>query len=184
MPKLIGICGVPGTGKTTLMREWMSTRIWSEDKPVQLLDSHVSNDGIRVFGRYENGEIYAGTDKLSMSVMPTAIEYLRSEKDGEGVFVFEGDRLSSAKFFSAAQNMGYDVRIIILETSTEERQRRYGDRMSDQNQTFIQGRVTKVKNIREEFGPSLFDDGIVEAFKHHTKDDMKTVIDHIESLIC
>jgi hypothetical protein len=119
-----------------------------------------------------------------MSVMPNAIEYLRSEKDGDGVFVFEGDRLSSIKFFSAAQDMGYDVRIIILETSTEERQRRYGDRMSDQNQTFIQGRITKIKNIREEFGPSLFDEGIVTAFKHHTKDDMKAVIDHIEGLIC
>ena len=183
MPKLIGICGVPGTGKTTLMREWMSTRIWTEDKPAQLLDSHVSNDGIRVFGRYENGEIYAGTDKLSMSVMPTAIEYLRSEKDGEGVFVFEGDRLSSIKFFSAAREYGYDVYIIILETSEEERERRYGDRMSDQNQKFIQGRITKVKNINTMFGPSLYEDGIAKSFKHHTKDDMKIVIDHIESLV-
>ena len=184
MPKLIGICGVPGTGKTTLMREWMSSRIWSEDKPVQLLDSHISNDGIRVFGRYENGEIYAGTDRLSMAVMPTAIEYLRSEKDGEGVFVFEGDRLASAKFFSAAQNMGYDVRIIILEVPETERQARYGERASTQNQKFIQGRVTKVENIKSEFGPSLYDpEGIIDVFDHSNSEDTKTVTDYIESLV-
>ena len=41
MKKLLAIIGAPGTGKTTLMREWMKSREWFSDRPVDLLDSHV-----------------------------------------------------------------------------------------------------------------------------------------------
>ena len=58
MKKLLAIIGAPGTGKTTLMREWMKSREWSSDRPVDLLDSHVSAN-IRVLGKYNNETIQA-----------------------------------------------------------------------------------------------------------------------------
>ena len=187
MAKLIAVCGVPGTGKTTLMRKWMESRHWRPMKEGlldhNLSDDHPSDHGLCLFGRYEEGEVYAGTDKLSMAVMPAAVDYLEGMRNTDAVMIFEGDRLTSSKFFNAGLELGYEVHIIILETSLEIRRMRYGERMSTQNQTFIQGRITKIKNVDEEFGASLFDDGIVRKFKHHNEEDMERVIKHIESLV-
>ena len=77
MTKLIGVVGMPGTGKTTMMREWMKSRKWVEDKPIKLLDSYVCGD-IRLFGKYEDGEVYAGTDRLSSSTCRNRIYEHRS----------------------------------------------------------------------------------------------------------
>jgi len=75
--KLIGIVGMPGTGKTTMMREWISRREWELDTPIKLLNTMINNESsIRLFGKYEEGDTFAGTDKLSMAVQPVAIEYL------------------------------------------------------------------------------------------------------------
>lgn len=181
MAKLIGIVGMPGTGKTTLMREWMSKREWVKDTPIQLLDSYVSGN-VRLFGKYEEGETFAGTDKLSMAVMPVALQYMASPSD---INIFEGDRLTSVNFFSQCQDMGHDVNIIILEVGDSVREQRYKDRGSEQSETFIQGRRTKINNIKEEFGekPLTGEDSLYTVFNHETPEDTAAVIAHIESLI-
>jgi hypothetical protein len=182
MTKLIGIVGMPGTGKTTLMREWMKLRDWTPDTPIKLLDSYVSGD-IRLFGKYEEGETFAGTDRLSMAVQPAAIEYLSDNPSP--VNIFEGDRLTSAKFFQAAVELGYEVSIIILEVSDSVREARYKERGSDQSETFIQGRRTKIENIKESFGGSVLfgEPSLYEVFQHETPEDTQKIIDYIESFI-
>lgn len=172
---------MPGTGKTTLMREWMSAREWQYDKPVKLLDSYISGD-IRLFGKYEEGEVFAGTDKLSMAVQPAAIEYL---DDPSPVNIFEGDRLTSAKFFQAAVDLGHKVSIIVLEVSDQVREQRYADRGSEQSEKFIQGRRTKIENIKDQFGGSILtgEDPLYEVFTHETPEDTKKIISHMESLV-
>jgi hypothetical protein len=182
MTKLIGIVGMPGTGKTTLMREWMKLRDWTPDTPIKLLDSYVSGD-IRLFGKYEEGETFAGTDRLSMAVQPAAIEYLSDNPSP--VNIFEGDRLTSAKFFQAAVELGYEVSIVILEVSDSVREARYKERGSDQSETFIQGRRTKIENIKESFGGSVLfgEPSLYEVFQHETPEDTQKIIDHIEGLV-
>ena len=87
--KVIYIIGLPGTGKTTLMKRFMEQYEWTPNRPIDLLDSHVSGN-IRVLGKYEEGETYAGTDRLSMAVSPKAIEYIQTRPDE--VIIGEGDR--------------------------------------------------------------------------------------------
>ena|SRR5210317_142632 len=182
MAKLIGIVGMPGTGKTTLMREWMAKREWTPDTPIQLLDSYHS-DNIRLFGKYAEGETFAGTDKLSMAVMPVAIEYMKNPT--HDVNIFEGDRLTSVNFFSQCKDMGHDVSIVVLQVSDEVREQRYKDRGSEQSETFIQGRRTKINNIMEEFGekPLTGEDSLFTTFLHESPEDTKVIIRHLEQLI-
>jgi len=181
MKKLIGIVGMPGTGKTTLMRKWMESREWQTDKSIKLLDSHTSGP-IRLFGKYEEGDLFAGTDKLSMAVQPVAVEYL--ENPTHDVNVFEGDRLTSVKFFKEAERLGYDLNIIVLEVSDATRQARYEERGSNQSDKFIEGRRTKIRNIVDNFSGSILtgEEGCITEFVHETPEDTQKVIDFIESI--
>ena len=182
MRKLIAIIGMPGTGKTTLMREWMSSRKWETDNSVKLLNSMISGD-IRLFGKYEEGDLFAGTDKLSMAVQPEAIKYLQNPT--HSVNIFEGDRLTSIAFFQEALKLGYDLSIVILEVSDQTRERRYQERGSEQNEKFIRGRRTKIENVKSEFEEKIFtgDPCYYQTFSHETSEDTQKVISYINSLI-
>ena len=182
MTKLIGVVGMPGTGKTTMMREWMKSREWVEDKPIKLLDSYVCGD-IRLFGKYEDGEVYAGTDRLSMAVQPAAIEYMST--DPSPINIFEGDRLTSTAFFQKCIDLGHEVSIIVLEVSDAVREERYAERGSEQSEKFISGRRTKIENVKSQFGGSVLtgDPSLYESFNHENENDTQVIVDHLESLI-
>ena len=182
--KLIGIVGMPGTGKTTLMRQWIEMREWTKDTPLKLLDTMVNAESsIRLFGKYEEGDTFAGTDKLSMAVQPVAIEYLQNPS--HDVNIFEGDRLTSVKFFQEAEKLGHDVHIIVLSVPDAVREQRYKDRGSDQSETFINGRRTKVQNIIDNFSGSVLtgDPSLVTEFNHDTPEDTQKIIDFIEGIV-
>ena len=102
--KLIYIIGMPGCGKSTLMKHFMRSREWVRHRPIDLLDTHVSGK-IRVLGIYEEGKTFSGTDALSMAVSPKAVEYFQSNPDE--IIIGEGDRLNNAKVFtSGSANAG------------------------------------------------------------------------------
>jgi shikimate kinase len=180
MKTLIAIIGAPGTGKSTLMKEWMSRWDWSYDRD-GLVDHYVSGDLI-VLGKYEDGEVFGGTDKLSMSVAPEVVEFL--DKHQKSIVLFEGDRLTSKKFFNTVLEKGWNLRIVALDVPKEERERRYAERGSNQDPTWLQGRISKVENIVEEFGPqqTLFgeEDGHVVSFTHHSPVCTEVVSDWIQ----
>ena len=98
------IVGAPGSGKSTLMDaivekmgfSWGPVeRLRRELDVNQLLDGWGQPKGL-VWGVHRDGG-YAGTDALSMSVLPQARTYIRENDPPEYVFG-EGIRLSSPKF--------------------------------------------------------------------------------------
>ena len=180
MKSIIAIIGAPGTGKSTLMKEWMSRWEWEYDRD-GLVDHYVSGDLI-VLGKYEEGEVFGGTDKLSMSVAPEVEKFLGKHEDK--IILFEGDRLNSKKFFHTVLDKGWNLKIVALDVPQEERERRYAERGSDQDPTWLQGRISKVENVIEEFGPqqTLFgeEEGHVVNFTHHSPACTEVVSDWIQ----
>jgi adenylate kinase family enzyme len=182
MTKLIYLIGLPGTGKTTIMKRVMQMRDWESERPIDLLDTHVSGE-LRVLGKYEEGQVFAGTDRLSMAVAPKAVEWILTAPNE--VIIGEGDRLNNKAFFEAAQSVG-ELYIIHLTVSDEERQRRYNERGSDQSEKFIQTVRTKVGNIVESFGDktTIFGEekGCVYEFRHETPEDTAAVAKFIHQV--
>ena len=183
MKTLIALMGIPGTGKSTIMKEWMSRWEWEYNR-TGLLDHYVSGDLI-VLGRYDEGEVFSGTDRLAMNVMPEAIEFLQKQEDK--IVIFEGDRLSSSKFFRAALDLGYDLKVLNITVADNIREERYQERGSDQSKQFIESRRTKVKNLLDEFGPqmTLFGEelGYVTTLANNFPEDAEEISGHIASII-
>lgn len=175
--KLVYLIGLPGTGKTTVMKELMN-RIgeFEPDRPIDLLDSHVCGN-VRVLGKYLEGETFSGTDRLSMAVCPKAIEYFSTQPDE--IVIGEGDRLNNKGFFHTFD----DKMMIHLTVSDSERERRYTERGSEQSEKFIQTVRTKCNNILEEFGDkqTLFGEekGCVYEMAHETPEDTQRIVDFI-----
>ena len=141
------IGGLPVTGKTTLMRQIRKKLGKGVKRQFGLLRYENYPEHV-VLGIYDDGT-FDGTDKLSMAVMKDALLFLsRQDKN----VLIEGDRLFSAKFFKAAQELGYDVNIFVcVVNKLSELLRRYKERGQIQSSKFIKGRQTKIQNILQTF---------------------------------
>ena len=143
--KIIAIGGEPGSGKTTLMKEIIQHYGVEPKYDSFKLVPYLQKDNIYILGKYEEGEVFSGTDRMSMAVQPDAIKFL-STLPKDAVVLFEGDRLFTASFLEHCLDK-YDLSIIYLSTTKQIREERYKERGSNQNQTWLQGRETKISNI-------------------------------------
>lgn len=140
---LLYIIGVPGAGKTTLMRELVLGR---RRRVVPKPFAHtVYEDGLVQLGR--DREQFGGTDALSMSVQPLVTAALETRTWSR--VIAEGDRLANPSFFTAARNAGYEVDVALLDAAPELATERRADRGSDQSDSWLRGRASKVDNLRD-----------------------------------
>lgn len=143
--KVIAIGGEPGSGKSTLMKEVIKHYGVEPKYDAFKLVPYLQKDNIYVLGKYEEGEVFSGTDRMSMAVQPEAVKFLATLPTNSIVF-YEGDRLFTASFLEDCLDK-YDLKIIYLSTDKEIRKERYKERGSNQNETWLQGRETKIANI-------------------------------------
>lgn len=150
MRQIIAIGGEPGTGKTTLVRNFISTiDDWQKVEPIKLLPSMYSQaKDCYLFGKYEDGEVFAGTDKLSMAVQPNAIEFVKNTQSN---IIFEGDRLFNQSFLEFLMTQPGDLTVLFLKTSESVLRERYEQRGSNQSEQFLRGRKTKYSNLLTSF---------------------------------
>jgi len=147
MRVITAIGGVPSSGKTSLVRQYLAmTDGW---KPyIHHSVPHLYNPflGSYVLGIYDKKELFSGTDKFSFSIAPYALEFIKRTK---GNLIFEGDRLFNSSFLEALQSLPNTIlRILILSADEETLRHRATTRGSDQSPTFLLGRKTKIENIK------------------------------------
>ena len=148
--KLIAVGGSPGTGKTTLFRKYMEDKKWSTCEPAKLVSASYNVDrDLYILGKYEEGETFAGTDRLSMACQPNIQEWIKSHNCN---ILFEGDRIFNQSFLEFAMGLpNTDLQIVYLKAPKELLEQRYKDRGSDQSEQFLRGRETKYSNLQSNF---------------------------------
>jgi broad-specificity NMP kinase len=148
--KLIAVGGSPGTGKTTLFRKFMEDKKWIQVEPAKLISAMYNEElDLYVLGKYEEGETFAGTDRLSMAVQPPMQEWIASHNCN---ILFEGDRIFNQSFLEFAMGLpNTDLQVVILTAPKDLLEQRYKDRGSEQSEQFLRGRETKYSKIQSNF---------------------------------
>lgn len=154
--RIVGICGEPGTGKTTLMRKIIS-RIdrkaeedWEEFKHGTLYFR--KKRSFIVFGSYV-GEPFDGTDKLSMAVVNDAEDFIDKMSGTRVQILFEGDRLFCERFINFCRQRAETLfyRLTVGADVMFQRQAVRELKGIKQTASFIQGRRTKYDNLCSRF---------------------------------
>lgn len=138
--KVLYLIGEPGIGKTSAMRE-LTDRLGPSVEMTKPF-AHRMGDLWAEMGRRRG--TFSGTDSLSMSVQPLAIEWLRSRP--APLVLGEGDRLGNASFFDQVSTFA-DLRIVGLVGAPGVAARRRELRGSEQDPQWLRGRMSKVERL-------------------------------------
>jgi hypothetical protein len=136
------LIGVPGSGKTTLVRTALHG-----------LPVHAMTVGLLTYLRYPGGielggrrAAFGGTDLLPMHVQPFVVQWLESACPYH-ILLCEGDRLGNGRFLTSLHALGWAVTLAWLECPPALAQQRRAQRASHQDPAWLAGRATKVQRL-------------------------------------
>jgi hypothetical protein len=140
---------------------------------------YLQNNNIYILGKYDEGEVFSGTDRMSMAVQPEAIKFLASLSE-DSIVLYEGDRLFTASFLEDCAEK-YDLKIVHISTRADVREERYKERGSNQNVTWLQGRESKINNILTNMSLLFFVDSFPNNDMFEQEIVFQTVINEVNN---
>ena len=143
--------GVPGAGKTTMMRKKLE-ELRSVEPEEFVKEGFVTyhkfpKQKTIVLGCYDE-RTFSGLDTWSKAAPPKFRQWLldnAAKYDGWSV-LSEGERLSNAPSLDAMFATG-NMELFLLDTPSEELERRRQSRNNTQNETWLKGMETRIKNL-------------------------------------
>lgn len=147
--------GAPGAGKTTLVREILGERLKQTsgasleyiEKPKWTLVP-----GICAAGHYK-GEVFDGADRVPYNGVAEALTYWQNHLSDRQLTIFDGDRFSYMKVVDHFANVA--VKCVMLRASNALLDERRAQRGSNQNETWMKGRITKAEKFFAAFAGDL-----------------------------
>jgi hypothetical protein len=186
MIKVVVIGGVPASGKTTLFRQFLERY---QETPVVFESglvngSHYPIAKVSVLGDYtQKAGLFAGTDRFSMAAQPSFTQFVqriaRNQSWDGWTVMLEGDRLFNSKTLKLLEELQEDEACeslkIALKVTPEIQKKRIKQRGSDQTQSWLQGRTTKVAKLVQVFG--------LKEIAHNSSEDTLKLIELIDRFI-
>jgi energy-coupling factor transporter ATP-binding protein EcfA2 len=159
MTEMLYLIGQPGSGKTTLIESLTEGELGAV---VRKPFAHTVYDRIGVvqLGAQRDGG-FGGTDALGMAVQPVVLNWLPT--CGYDYVLAEGDRLANDKFFNAVTDMGWNLCVAWIDLPDSVAVQRRAARGSNQNETWLKGRVTKVDKLSRKWGLKRIDGTMTTA---------------------
>lgn len=144
--------GEPGTGKTTLM--WQKLRELREQEQDELVKEgyiryhKFAEQKVIVFGVYEEGAVFAGTDRLAKTAPPKFREWIVANREKyEGwLLLSEGERFSNTPTLDHLFEH-CNMKLVCLKVSEGELERRRAARNNTQNASWMLGMKTRIANL-------------------------------------
>ena len=160
--KIIGLCGEPAAGKSTVMRKFIASLGNGEVCKEGLVGYTLYNeDKVIVAGIYDE-QVFSGTDRLSKGCGPKYREWLAAkiadEKYNDWSFYWEGERFSNSKFFDFFYSECPEITVYFLIADSKTLDERNANR-SNQNASWRKGMATRMRNIREGYPVEIVQQG-------------------------
>lgn len=165
--KTIYLAGVPASGKSTLFKMIRKQLFEGAQEFKEGKCRGIENGAYKMLGVFD-GSTFEGTDKLSMTVIGDAIDYvkkLQEDKDRHVVFV-EGDRLFNYRFLSETR-----ARLLLIDASEQVLKARHIERGDTQTDTFLRSRRSKVENFVAKYN--------VQRIWNNDKRDQQNIFEYI-----
>ncbi len=178
--RVVAVGSEPACGKTSIFRELIrrtggSMEWWPVREKLLTYHSSSTNKAL-ILGDYTpQAGAFAGTDKLSMAVQATALDKITKLGGEYRTVLFEGDRLYNKSFFQSLKDANVPTTIIELTADAATLDARHKARGDTQTAKWLQGRKTKLLNVRKVF--------TVELRPNATKMDLEKNVEYLIELL-